>query len=179
MISKVLKPILFIVLLIVSTIFAYRILTTNTATPTDVTGLIIVLSLALVLVLSDRLSEMSASHKGVSAKFEGVNTKLTNINEDLSELRRFILGSVDDETVKTLIEISNRSLVSPENDHERDSLKFRLRTLRRASLILRDEATAKSISWVVKQDGNLSAYFIITRLGETLLKLEDDRTNDR
>lgn len=162
---------LFVFLLIVAAAFGYRVLNADLTSATDVTGLVIVLALSLLVVLSDRISEFSASLKGV-------NAKLTKIDQSVSELRAFLLGSVDADTIKTLIEIREGSLTAPEDDENRDPLKFRLRTLRRASMILRDEATCKSISWSVKQHGNISKFFKITRLGEDLLKLESENANE-
>lgn len=157
------KPILFIALLVAAGAFLYRILLDTQISTAAVGGLIAMLALAILTLLSDRLTEFSASSEGVSAK-------LTQLDKNISQIKSFLFGSIDNDSLGTLRVLASNDLDSPDKPEERDQLKFRLRTLRKTGLILRDETQFDSISEAVKAGGNISRGFKLTRMAQELLE---------
>ncbi|MDT4969013.1 MAG: hypothetical protein QOJ64_3750 [Acidobacteriota bacterium] len=164
-----LKPILFGALLVAAVAFMYRIVTDAQVSSMAVAGLIAVSALAIITLLSGRLTEFSAGSKGVSAK-------LSQLDKNVSEIKTFLFGSIDDDSLATLQTLSAGQLSSPDKPDERNELKSRLRTLRKTSLILRDETKCDSISDAVKMGGNISHCFKLTRMATDLLQtLKNDQ----
>jgi len=152
-----------IIISIVAIAFLYRILVDETVSSATMTGLIIVLTLLFLTLLSDKITEFSAGIKGVSAKLEGVE-------KGVADIKDFFYGAIDEGASETLKLINENKLQSPNSEEEQGSLKFRLRTLRQTGFVLRDETKCKSISKAVKQGGNISNCFILTRLAKDYLQ---------
>ena len=165
-----LRVALLVVLLVAASTLLYRIAVDGELSVIAVTGLVLILALALFAVLSNR-------SVGFSAEMGGVNAELSKLHQEVSEIKAFLYGAIDDTAANTLKSLREGNLVCPASDVLRDQLKFQLRTLRGAGLLVRDSSKCRSISDAVRQGGNISTYFSVTPLGVIFLSDRHDGTD--